>query len=225
MEGEEVIASATFSDPAPDDSPFTCSVNYGNGAGTQVGQISGATCTGSAHPYADDGTYTVTITVTDKDGATSSASTTHTVTNAAPEVGAISVTPNPPVIAVDTSVSTTVPFSDAGILDTHTAVGDWGDGTLCDSATDIDCAVIESGGVGTATGSHTYIEAGVYTVGVTVSDELESASTTYEFVVVYDPDGGFVTGGGWIDSPEGACQLNWCDETTVCRANFGFVSK
>ena len=41
-------------------------------------------------------------------------------------------------------------------------------------------------------------------------------------MVVYDPDGGFVTGGGWIDSPEGAYTA---DETLSGKANFGFVSK
>jgi len=41
-------------------------------------------------------------------------------------------------------------------------------------------------------------------------------------VVVYDPEGGFVTGGGWIDSPVGACVS---DPTLAGRANFGFVSK
>jgi hypothetical protein len=41
-------------------------------------------------------------------------------------------------------------------------------------------------------------------------------------VVVYDPDGGFVTGGGWIESPAGAYAA---DATLTGRANFGFVSK
>ena len=36
------------------------------------------------------------------------------------------------------------------------------------------------------------------------------------------PSGGFVTGGGWIDSPAGAYLL---DETLVGKANFGFVSE
>ncbi|MGB2863635.1 MAG: hypothetical protein WBC05_09955 [Sedimentisphaerales bacterium] len=41
-------------------------------------------------------------------------------------------------------------------------------------------------------------------------------------LVVYDPDGGFVTGGGWIDSPPGA----YVPEPTLeGRAHFGFVSK
>jgi hypothetical protein len=39
---------------------------------------------------------------------------------------------------------------------------------------------------------------------------------------VYDPDGGFVTGGGWINSPEGAYTA---DPTLTGKANFGFVSK
>ena len=40
--------------------------------------------------------------------------------------------------------------------------------------------------------------------------------------VVYDPSGGFVTGGGWIDSPAGAYSP---DEELTGKANFGFVSK
>jgi len=39
---------------------------------------------------------------------------------------------------------------------------------------------------------------------------------------VYDPAGGFVTGGGWIDSPEGAYTAN---ESFTGKASFGFVSK
>ena len=42
------------------------------------------------------------------------------------------------------------------------------------------------------------------------------------FLVIYDPDGGFVTGGGWITSPAGAYKA---DESLSGKANFGFVSK
>jgi hypothetical protein len=41
-------------------------------------------------------------------------------------------------------------------------------------------------------------------------------------VVVYDPSAGFVTGGGWIDSPAGAYRA---DETLSGKVTFGFVSK
>jgi hypothetical protein len=40
--------------------------------------------------------------------------------------------------------------------------------------------------------------------------------------VVYDPDGGFVTGGGWIASPAGAYAA---DPSVAGKATFGFVSK
>jgi hypothetical protein len=41
-------------------------------------------------------------------------------------------------------------------------------------------------------------------------------------LAVYDPDGGFVTGSGWIDSPPGAYTA---DQSLTGKANFGFVSK
>jgi hypothetical protein len=41
-------------------------------------------------------------------------------------------------------------------------------------------------------------------------------------VVIYDPSAGFVTGGGWFISPEGAYSQN---TTLTGKANFGFISK
>ena len=42
------------------------------------------------------------------------------------------------------------------------------------------------------------------------------------YLAVYDPDGGFVTGGGWIMSPAGAYIAN---PALTGKANFGFVAK
>ena len=68
-----------------------------------------------------------------------------------------------------------------------------------------------------------YTSPGVYTVTVTVADDATySATSMFQYVVVYDPDGGFVTGGGWIDSPEGAYVY---EPSLTGKANFGFVSK
>jgi hypothetical protein len=43
------------------------------------------------------------------------------------------------------------------------------------------------------------------------------------FLPIYDPNGGFVTGGGWIDSPPGA--MTGAKEEVVGKANFGFNAK
>lgn len=55
------------------------------------------------------------------------------------------------------------------------------------------------------TGTHAYEDPGVYTVIITANNtDGFTITMTYQYIVVYDPDAGFVTGGGWFNSPEGA---------------------
>ena len=64
---------------------------------------------------------------------------------------------------------------------------------------------------------------GVYDVCVSGTDAADNTGTEEcTFLVVYDPDAGFVTGGGWIESPIGAYVA---DPTLTGKANFGFVAK
>jgi hypothetical protein len=108
-----------------------------------------------------------------------------------------------------------VNFSDTEVQG-HTATFSWDDGSP-------NSTVTVNAGVTSASASHTYPSAGVYTVCVTVADDCgDSACKCFEFVVIYDPNGGFVTGGGWINSPPGAYVPN---PSLVGKANFGFVSK
>jgi len=65
-------------------------------------------------------------------------------------------------------------------------------------------------------------EAGIFNVCLTVNDGTVDSAEVCTIVVVYDPSAGFVTGGGWIDSPAGAYKD---DETLSGKATFGFVSK
>ncbi len=70
--------------------------------------------------------------------------------------------------------------------------------------------------------SHTFIEAGVYNVCLTVNDSWLDSNPACTIAVVYDPQAGFVTGSGSIDSPAGAYVL---EPGLSGRAAFGFVSK
>ena len=128
------------------------------------------------HAWADDGTYTVAVRVTDDDGSTDIATFSVTVGNLPPQVNA---GPNQTVNLGDTA-SVEAEFTDPGILDTHTATILWGDG---DSEPGV---VNESAGSGTVTGSHVYAWPGIYEVTVEVSDDdsMDGDTLTVEVLPV-----------------------------------------
>ena len=121
-------AQFTFTDPGIVDT-HTASINWGDGstagsvsetpgtapdlnAGTPRVDTSG-TVDGS-HLYPQDGTFSVLLTVTDKDGGSGSSTSSLTVLN------------DPPVItAISSSAGT---FTDRGLNDPHTATITWGSG-------------------------------------------------------------------------------------------------
>jgi hypothetical protein len=65
---------------------------------------------------------------------------------------------------------------------------------------------------------------GVYEICVKGRDVFDNETTSDECMLlpIYDPEGGFVTGGGWINSPAGAYTP---DPLLTGKATFGFVSK
>jgi hypothetical protein len=132
-----------------------------------------------------------------------------------PEVGIINTLQD--IVQLGNLFETSATFSDLGPSETHTAEWDWGDQTTSSGV------ISKNGLSGTVTGAHTYSTTGVYTVTLTVTDNSgDFGSSIFEFVVVYDPSGGFVTGGGWINSPAGAYVA---EPSLVGKATFGFVSK
>ena len=140
------------------------------------------------------------------------AATPPALANTAPTITGITG-PTGPVATGDLTL-VTVNFDDPDTADVHQFTFEWGDGA---SATQ-----------GSPVGGYEYLTPGVYSVTITVDDQNGGIATfVYEFIVAYDPDGdvvtdGFVTGGGWIDSPPGAYAA---DPALAGKANFGFVSK
>ncbi len=106
-------------------------------------------------------------------------------------------------------------LTDPDRSDAHSCAIDWEGATSAGT-------VVEADGSGTCTGQYAYPAAGVYTIGVTVTDPLGESAYDEAMIVVYDPKGGFVTGGGWIASPPGAYLA---DATLAGKATFGFVAK
>ena len=172
----------------------------------------------------DDDTYTVSVQVTDAHGASSTASATVTVNNVAPSIASIDAVNiasglAEPIKLVSGAATARIAlaFSDpAGAADTYGAVIDCGNSTTANATS------ITSPHTGSTC---TYTTAGVYTVKATVADEDggKSAQAVHQYVVVYDPSAGFVTGGGWILYDGASCAV-LCGGTAG-RADFGFVSK
>ena len=160
---------------------------------------------------------TVTITAIDLNGGITPISFSLVVNNVAP-----AVTITAPILGTlypinSATVNLSSSFVDPGTLDTHTCTINWDDGAGALPGTPSLPA-----GSGTCTGTHTYSVAGVYTIQVSLTDKDGGVGTATTLIVVYDPSGGFVTGGGWILSPTGAYTA---DPSATGKANFGFVSK
>jgi hypothetical protein len=132
-----------------------------------------------------------------------------------PTVGPITAPLAP--VAVNTAISVSASFTDAITSATHSAVWNWGDSTTSPGI------VTETNGSGTVTGSHAYAVDGVYTVTLTVTNNLGgSGQSVFNYVVVFNPSAGFVTGGGWFNSPAGAYAAN---PNLSGQANFGLNAK
>ena len=164
-----------------------------------------------SHIYADNGTYTLTLTVRDNKGATDTKTTTVTIANVAPTILEGSLTgPTAPIQLTGGSASAAISFEFndmGGKQDVYAAEVACGNGVVL-TATDI--PVVETslnneytGGKGTYSDACTYTSAGVYTIRATVSDGDGGTSDPafFRYVIVYDPAGGSTTGSGFYDVP------------------------
>src|SRR5438046_7433563 len=148
----------TSSSSDPDGSIVAYSWTFGDGATTTPQHPS--------HPYSAGGSYTVTLTVTDNQGATGS--TSHSVTVSQPN--------QPPTAAFTSSCTAlTCSFtSTSSDPDGSISAYGWtfGDGTTATSQNP----------------AHTYAPGGTYTVTLTVTDNVGATGTTSKSVAVAAPN-------------------------------------
>lgn len=213
-EGDHVTLDGTASSD-PDSDPITYEWELLAGYAGPAVTLDDATAAQPTFNTTDNGKYTFRLTVTDDDGATASDDVTVTVGNVAPTITQFTAPIDP--LPINQPVSMSASFTDPGTADTHTA-------TFSLDGNSVTGDVTEMAGSGSATGSITAPVAGVYVATVTVTDDdggSDSETASYP-VVVYDPSAGFVTGGGWVNSPAGAYPA---DSSLSGRASFGFVSR
>ncbi len=162
---------ATFTDPVATDpvSSYAAMVVWGDGTAPTPGTItlSGSTFTVSgAHTYAEEGAYSLTITVADLDGSTGAAASVALVADApliatGVPVGAVEEEEFTGPVASFRDLNPGAPLSD------FTVGVDWGDGTP-------PTAGVVSGpgpdGMFTVTASHVYEEEGTFQITVRIRD-------------------------------------------------------
>ena len=158
-EGAIATLSATATDPGNN---LTYTWNFGDGSNSVAGQTVN-------HIWADNGTYTASLTVTDTYGASTVETLLLNVNNLAPNVsaGADIITDE------DTAITFNGNFTDSGINDTHTIEWDFGDGTTT---------------TGILNPTHTYTKDGLYTAILTVTDNDGGTSNNSLTVTVNNID-------------------------------------
>jgi hypothetical protein len=202
----------TFTDSNANASPYQVDVNWGDGTPHLVFTTTSPGLLASvAHTYQEEGTYTVTVTVTDKLVASNVGTFTVVVFDPAVVGHGVNFSAQPGVPLSNRVVAS---FTDPGgpelspkIASHYSATIDWGDGSQPTSGT-----ILFSGGTFTVSGNHTYALTGLYILHVTIAHESAPPTTVSDLVLVFPGlGGGFLAapaGGGTIFQP---ASVDWAD--------------
>jgi hypothetical protein len=176
-----VVATFTDAGGAEDAAKYKTTIDWGDGTtttGTVTAGQGGVFQVAGDHTYAEEGSFTVKVTVQD-DGTTPTATgTTVTATGTATVGDAPLHMTVRPISATEGRAFTgpVATFTDAGGAEDaakYKATIDWGDGT-----TTTGTVTAGQGGVFQVAGTHTYAEEGSHTVKVTVQDDGTTPTTT-----------------------------------------------
>ena len=187
--------------------------------------ISAAGVTSSGIP-ADNkfpvGKTTVTWSVTDIHGNESTQTQLVEITNTLPNENTVIIAPEGPVQA-GAGFDLFANFNDNNLVSATWYFSSDGEINSPIDAEETFVGSISGGGVVSGSFNFDASKTGVYTIKVVVEDACgATAESNYKYGVIYDPDGGFVTGGGWFYSLPGNMPTNPSAEG---KANFGFNAK
>jgi hypothetical protein len=173
---------ASFNDPDGNSQPseYSATIDWGDGS-SSAGTISGSggnyTVSGS-HTYAEEGSHTVKVTITDTDNSSNALTTSASATVADAALHAVG---NSPSVSGKTASGTVASFGDNdpnGTRSDYTASINWGDGTTTHGT------VTKGPSPFDVEGSHTYSKSGTYTVTTTIRDAGGSTATAKTTVTI-----------------------------------------
>jgi parallel beta helix pectate lyase-like protein len=180
------VASFTDADPNGVASDFSATINWGDQT-TSVGTIaangSGGFSVTGTHLFAEEGAR-VTVTVSDAGGASATATTSGSVSDAAIALTGVAGFREHHRSNFTAALATLADADPGGTTTDYTGQINWGDGTTsaCPSAS---CTVtVRAGGGFTVSGSHNYRNNGTYTVTITLTDAGGSTATTRTTITV-----------------------------------------
>jgi len=184
---------ATFTDPdtTATAGEYSATIDWGDGSALGTGTITGSAGSfgvSGTHTYAEEGTYAVTVKITDVDNATNTATANSTARVAdAPLASSCS---GVPATAPNPFNGNVAQFTDAdpnGTVSDYTVNINWGN-----SSTSGGTVTGPNGGPFNVSGAHTYASTGPKTISVNVSDVGGSTTQTTCTVLVF----AFAPGGG-----------------------------
>jgi hypothetical protein len=176
--------------------------------------ISWSGCAGSTVIPFDTPGLTLVCSATNGAGISGSASVTIKIDQTPPVANSATANPNPVPANAPVLLSANLSDSGSGLATAKYTVNGSAPATLAAA----------TGASASVTGPlPAFATPGVYNVCVFAVDVAGNTGLPdCALLAVYDPNGGFVTGGGWINSPAGAYTAN---SSLAGKATFGFESK
>jgi hypothetical protein len=179
------VATFTDSDPKSTAAEYSATIDWGDGspttAGVPNGPMGGPFTVNGTHTYAEDGTYKVTVVITDIDTPSNNATANSTARVADAALTARCATPP---FSTQTYNGPTAVFTDqssTGTLSDFTATINWGD-----SSTSAGTIVGGPGNVPyTVSGSHPYSSTGTFTITTKINDIGGSSATVSCTVTIF----------------------------------------
>jgi len=170
-QGDTFVGDGAFADPTG--TSWTGTVNYGDGSGSQSLTLNSDGTFALGHTYTTNGSYNITVNVTDNNSVVGSVTVPVQVLQAVPAV----------TLGSDTTIHTGATFAQSGgfgdpYSSSWTATVDYGDGGGAQSLT------LNSDH--TFSLSHTYSTAGTYLVSVAVTGNSGAVGYGAQYVGVFD---------------------------------------